>query len=99
MAGWLGVMPTAEARRADFDQRLIAALTHIEKAVDPLQFRRIPSYVYGWGRAQHCSALMTLPDHSEWYNRHVCDHKLRIGKLNPTRDVQTELLTAALVMR
>lgn len=81
--GWLGVMPDGEERRADFDQRLLAALSRIEPAGDPLRHFRTPSYIYGWGRARHCSALMRSPSDLTWYERHRASTRTGIRELQP----------------
>ena len=95
MGGWLGVMPPGEATRADFDQRMIAALQAIEPPGDPLQFDPSPSYVYGWGRSQHCSGLM---GHSDWYARHAeTAYTAPIEQLTPQLDPHAAQIVAALV--
>jgi hypothetical protein len=55
-----------------------------------------PSYVYGWGRATHVSALMRGPDDTDWYGRFEISEVRRIEQLIPTMDAQTQTIYAAL---
>jgi hypothetical protein len=43
-------------------------------------------YIYGWGRAQTCSALMANPADLNWYDQHAIPGKAPIHKLTPTLD-------------
>lgn len=95
VGGWLGVMPPGEERRADFDQRLLTALTRHEPAGDPLWSFSTPSYIYGWGRARHCSALMAHPDDLSWYAKHASSLERRFESLHPVLDPQSQQLFAA----
>lgn len=70
VGGWRGVMPEGEWGRADFDQRMLWALSRIEPPGDPCEIAE-PSYVFRWGDAgsQHCQGLMRSPDDESWYGR------------------------------
>lgn len=92
VGGWLGVMLAGEERRADFDQRLLGALSGSEPGGDPLTQVPVPSYVYGWGRSRHCSGQMSHAADMSWYSRHAGQAASRIQILKPLFDATTELL-------
>jgi hypothetical protein len=70
VGGWLGVVPPDRPRIANFDQRLIGALTEREPPIDPTGPRG-HSYIYRWGtageRVQHGSGFMQSPEAEDWY--------------------------------
>lgn len=70
VGGWLGVMPAGEERRADFDQRMLAAL---ERLGSPSRPSHEPTYVYRWSTIPHahCSGLMRSPSDQSWYEAHL----------------------------
>jgi hypothetical protein len=55
-----------------------------------------PSYVYGWGRAKHCSLLMASANDTAWYSRHQMTESGRVERLVPRMDAQTLSIYAAL---
>lgn len=79
--------------RADFDQaHLCAWRQHGGKPGRPER----PSYVYGWGRAKHCSWLICSPDDTRWYGLHEMTEPGRVERIIPRMDGQTEAIYAAL---
>ena len=75
VGGWVGVMPAGVEKRADFDQRMIAACQKSNWMRKSLRghyhMASGPGYVYRWGDsgATHCSGLMRSPDNQDWYDR------------------------------
>jgi hypothetical protein len=55
-----------------------------------------PSYVYGWGRSNHCSGLMRSPDNTEWYGLHEMTELGRVKRIAPRMDAQSEAIYATL---
>lgn len=50
-------------------------------------------WIYGWGRAQHCSGFMTDgPTDTTWYLRHKKTEHLRIDGITPHMDDQAKFL-------
>ena len=86
-----GFIPSA---RADFDQ---AHLSAWRKYGGEPGRPEPPSYVYGWGRAKHCSWVMTSPHDEHWYSRHQMTESGRVERLIPAMDVQTLEIHEALV--
>lgn len=91
LGGWLGVMPPGQDRRADFDQRMIAACQR--EAGDPGRpdDNAPPSYVFRWGStaAPHCQGLMRTPDDETWYSRYEMADVDPIETLTPKFDEET----------
>lgn len=85
-----GFIPSA---RADFDQAHLSAWRqHGGEPGRP----EPPSYVYGWGRATHCSWMMTSHDDTHWYSRHQMTASGRVERLVPEMDAQTLAIHEAL---
>ena len=78
-----GFIPSA---RADFDQ---AHLSAWRKYGGEPGRPEPPSYVYGWGRAKHVSALITSPDNMDWYTRHQITESGKFDRVVPSMDAQT----------
>ena len=82
-----------ESARGDFDQiNLRAWRNHGGEAGRP----HPPSYVYGWGRSNHCSGLMFGHDAANWYSRHGMLETRNIQQIIPRMDPQTEAVYATL---
>ena len=82
-AGLQGFIPSA---RADFDQAHLSAWRRY--GGEPGR-PEPPSFVYGWGRAKHCSSVMTSPDDTSWYSRHQMTKSGRVEQL-VVMDEQTQ---------
>ena len=74
-----GFIPSA---RADFDQ---AHLSAWRKYGGEPGRPEPPSYVYGWGRAKHCSWVMPSPHDEHRYSRHQMTES-RSGRATRPRD-------------
>jgi hypothetical protein len=84
-----GFIPSA---RADFDQMHLSAWRkHGGEPGRP----EPPSYVYGWGRAKHCSWMIKTPDDTHWYSRHQMTESGRVERLVPKMDSQTMAIYGA----
>lgn len=90
LGGWLGVMEGADPRRADFDQRFIAAC---EQRFGSPGRPRAPTaqYIYRWGStgASHCSAAMKTPDNTDWYTNYKPADSTPQTSLDPEFDKVT----------
>jgi hypothetical protein len=79
--------------RANFDQaHIVAWRKHGGEPGRP----EPPSFVYGWGRAKHCSGLMLSRHDTTWYSRHEMTESERVERLVPTMDAQTLSIYRAL---
>lgn len=67
-------------------------LAGTEAGGDPLQDVQVTSYIYGGGRAQHCSALMANPADLHWYDRHGVSGIAAIQRLMPSLDSDSQRL-------
>lgn len=77
--------------RADADQ---LNLNHWSRSIpgDPNEYHGI-QWIYGWGRAFHCSGLMTQgPADTEWYHKHRKTETHRVDQIQPRMDSQTAWL-------
>lgn len=105
VGGWLGVMPRGRDWRfqpgylpgdcrADFDQRMIAAL---EAAGANLPRSRPaalnPTYVYRWATIEHlhCSGFMRSPEDETWYQTYLkrMGELPKFGEVTPGLDAET----------
>ncbi len=91
LGGWLGVMPPGHDRRADFDQRMIAACQAAAGDPGRPDDHAPPSYVFRWGStaAPHCQGLMRAPDDETWYGRYAMASVDPIETLTPKFDEET----------
>lgn len=98
MGGWVGVMPPHHPKRADFDQRMIAACASFDERGNPV-LPHGPGYVYRWGDsgAVHCSGLMKTPDNEDWYDNMRISEPRAGGPLKPKFDARTKQLMRELV--
>jgi len=106
VGGWLSVMPRGRNPspdllpgdcRADFDQRMLAALTKLSPPQHPDQLNgqpRNPTYVYRWGSTQapHCSGLMKTPDDETWYSRYGNQQVRKLDTFSPLLDAESEAM-------
>lgn len=105
IGGWTGVMPAGsdvgavgdgggnsrDVKRADFDQRMIAACAASGKR-GHYSMVNGPGYVYRWGDsgATHCSGMMTSPDNRDWYDKvRPCERVEQMVDLEPRFDSRT----------
>lgn len=78
--------------RADADQLNLQNWKAHAQPGDPNDHSNI-QWIYGWGRAQHCSGVMTQGGaDTTWYQRHKMTETHRIDNIQPKMDDQTKWL-------
>ena len=86
VGGWRGAVGKPE-RRADFDQRMIAALETRYGSCDALPPPPV-TYVYRWNSSlgAHCSSLMRSPDDTTGWDNYKGDFTLPFDTVTPKLD-------------
>jgi hypothetical protein len=108
LGGLLGVMPRGVNkseelipgdRRADFDQRFLAALNKLEPPQEPN--RPSPTFIYRWGStlALHSSAFGRSPEDESWYERYGKQTITKVHEFSPELDYETKTILQSMTPR
>lgn len=92
VGGWEGVLPSDHLKRADFDQKMIAALKQrfgLPGRPEPVHD---PNYIFRWGSTghPHCQSLMKSPENETWYDQVKAFDPKIVSTLEPKFDGPTE---------